>query len=182
MRESPAKLEQEVPLVTAPPSEADAQMSWLEQGLRLFRDRRFTEARGCFEKAVQGPLRNVMHTAKSHIVVCDRRMEKRDVDFETADDHYNYGVERLNSRDIASARHHLAAAVALKPDCDYMLYALAAASALSGDANAAYENLRRAIEGDPRNRNSARLDSDFAGVSHDPRFVLLFHPDRTRKV
>jgi tetratricopeptide (TPR) repeat protein len=162
-------------------TENESQMRSLEEGLRLFRAARFAEAREWFIHAARGPQRAVGHTARSHISVCDRRLQKPVLDLKTAQDHYNYGVERLNARDLDTARKHLEIALALDPRCDYMLYAFAAALALSGDAINAYENLRRAIELEPRNRNTARQDPDFAGVAHNPLFAqLLQQPQKSQ--
>ena len=159
-------------------TETDAQMKFLEQGLRLFQEHRFGEAKESFERAATGPQQSVARTAKNHIVVCDRRTQAPEIALQTGDDHYNYGVERLNARDLEMACRHLEIAVSLSPNCEYMLYALAAALALRGDSARSCENLRRAIQGDPRNRNTARLDPDFSSVSHDPQFIALFYPDR----
>ncbi len=154
------------------------QMKALEQGLRLFREHRFDEARAVFEHAAKGPQLSVTHVAKSHMAVCDRRSQKPGTELQTAEDHYNHGIERLNARDFGPARRHLAAAVALKPDADHMLYALAAVLALCGDPAGSYENLRRAIESDPRNRNAARHDPDFSAVANSPLFAQLLHPEK----
>ncbi len=153
-------------------------MKLLEQGLRLFRDHRFAEAREFFEKAAKGPQQSVALTARNHITVCDRRTESAAPALKTADDHYNYGVERLNARDLETARKHLEMAVSLKPECEYMLYALAATLALRGDAPGACENLKRAIQAEPRNRHAARTDPDFSGVTQDPHFAALLLPER----
>jgi tetratricopeptide (TPR) repeat protein len=157
----------------------DNQIRALEQALRLFREHRFSEAREIFETAAKGPQLSVTHVAKSHIAVCDRRIQKPGMELQTADDHYNYGVERLNARDFGLARKHLAAAVSLRPNADHMLYGLAAVLALTGDPSGSYENLKRAIEIDPRNRNAARHDADFAGVANTPLFAQVLHPERT---
>ncbi len=161
-------------------TQADAQMKALEQGLRLFRAQQFAEARVFFEHAAKGPQLPVTLTAKNHVVVCDRRMQKPLLALKTASDHYHYGVERLNARDLETARKHLEVALALDPKCDYMLYGYAAALALSGDISGAYENLRRAVDADPRNRNAARQDPDFASVAHTPLFAQLLHPERSQ--
>jgi tetratricopeptide (TPR) repeat protein len=161
------------------PTESEIQIQALEQGLRLFREQRFAEAKGHFEQAAQGPQAPVRLTAKTHLSVCERRIQKPSLSLETADDHYHYGVERLNARDLPTARKHLEIALALRPNSEYILYAFAAALTLSGDVPGAYENLRRAIEIHPRNRLTARQDPDFAAVVHSPLFAHLFHPERT---
>ncbi len=159
-------------------SESQTQMKTLEQGLRLFREQRLAEAKGLFEKAAQGPEANVRLTAKTHLSVCERRLRKPLLELASADDHYNYGVERLNARDLEASRRHLEISLALRPDTDYVLYAFAGALALSGDIAGSYENLKRAIEINPANRNSARQDPDFLPVSHNPLFMQLLHPER----
>jgi tetratricopeptide (TPR) repeat protein len=159
-------------------TEAQAQMKMLEQGLLLFREQRLAEAKGWFEKAVQGPELNVRLTAKTHLSVCERRLRKPVLELATADDHYNYGVERLNARDLDTARKHLEISLALRPNCEHVLYAFAGALALSGDLPGSYENLRRAIELNPANRNSARQDPDFHAIAHHSLFSQLLHPER----
>jgi tetratricopeptide (TPR) repeat protein len=159
-------------------TETQSQMQMLEQGLRLFREERFAEAKSWFDKAAQGPQANVRLTAKTHLSVCERRLKRPVLELSSADDHYNYGVERLNARDLEAARRHLEISLALRPNTDYVLYAFAGALALSGDISASYENLRRAIELNPANRNAARQDPDFQPVSHNPLFSQLLHPER----
>jgi hypothetical protein len=43
---------------------------------------------------------------------------------------------------------------------------------------AGYENLKRAIDLQPRNRLAARQDPDFAAMSEHPAFIRLLYPDR----
>lgn len=159
-------------------AQTDGQIEALEQGIRLFRQQEFAKAREFFEKAAKGPVLSVSHTAKNHIAVCERRTQKPTLELRTADDHYNYAVERLNARDLEIARKHLEVALALRPESDHILYAFAAVLALSGDTAGSYENLRRAIDAEPRNRHTARHDPDFAVVSHHPLFAQLLHPEK----
>lgn len=176
--ESPEKNSSRPNTLSSDPDPSAAQIKALEQGLQLFREQRFLEARPFFERAADGPRAPVTLTARNHILVCGRRTQKPALALESADDHYHYGVERLNARDLPAARKHLAVALALRPESDYMLYAYAAALALSGDTSGAYENLKLAIAADPRNRATARQDPDFAGVANTPLFAPLLHPER----
>jgi tetratricopeptide (TPR) repeat protein len=173
-----AEVDAEAPPLVIGPTDLEVQIQSLEQGLRLFREQRFAEARQHFEAAARGPQAPVRLTAKTHLSVCERRLQRPALALESADDHYNYGVERLNARDLPAARKHLEIALALRPGSEYILYAFAATLALSGDIPGAYENLKRAIEIHPRNRNAARQDPDFAGIVHSPIFAQLFHPER----
>jgi hypothetical protein len=43
---------------------------------------------------------------------------------------------------------------------------------------AAYENLKRAIDLQPRNRLAARQDPDFTALAEHPVFTRLLYPDR----
>jgi tetratricopeptide (TPR) repeat protein len=53
------------------------------------------------------------------------------------------------------------------------LYNLACAESLAGRADDALEHLRAAIEGEPKLRENAREDQDFAPLRDDPRFREL---------
>ena len=66
----------------------------------------------------------------------------------------------------------------MAPGADHIHYALALAQALGGDFPAAYENLRRAIELEPRNRIIARQDADFAQLANQPPFDRLLYPEK----
>jgi hypothetical protein len=59
-----------------------------------------------------------------------------------------------------------------------VLYALAACQGLAGDLPGAYENLKRAIDLQPRNRLAARQDPDFAALADQPAFARLLYPDK----
>jgi Flp pilus assembly protein TadD len=110
--------------------------------------------------------------------MCARRLEQTAPVIRTAEEHYNYGVALINSRDVGGAREHLEAALRLAPGADHIHYALGVAQALSGDLAGAHENVRRAIELEPRNRIIARHDADLAGMSGKPPFDELLYPEK----
>ncbi len=158
---------------------AQAQVKSFEQAVRLFHARKFAEAREVFVKASSGPNREMAHNAELHVRMCDRRLEKPVVDLKTAEEHYNYGVAMINVRNLADAQQHLESALKLEPQADHVLYALALARGLAGDIDGAHENLKRAIDLEPRNRLSARQDADFAGIMNQPRIQQLLLPDKS---
>ncbi len=145
-------------------SPSELQLKAFEGAVKLFSAQRFAEARAIFTEVAKGPAFDVAQRGRQYIQVCDRRLSTQAPELHTADDHYNYAVERLNSRDLEKARQHLAAALKLEPGGEHILYTLGICCGLLGDGNAAYENLKRAIEMEPRNRVHARQDSDFAGA------------------
>ena len=143
-------------MLPQPPAER-SQMECFEEGMRLFNARQFDQSRQLFLAASKGADRAVSHRAGLH---------------------YNYAVTLINSRDLGGAQKHLKVALEAEPTADHVLYALAACQGLTGDLQGAYENLKRAIDLQPRNRLAARQDPDFAGVADQPAFVRLLHPEK----
>jgi Flp pilus assembly protein TadD len=147
--------------------------------MKLFHTRELTEARVLFEQAAAGEERDIAQRAQLHIAMCDRRLQPAAVSFPTAEEHYTYGVAMINSRNAVEARAHLEKALAIAPGADHIHYALALAHAIGGDLAGARDNLRRAIELEPRNRLLARRDADFAPLAHEAPFHALLYPDKS---
>src|SRR4051812_35643574 len=153
--------------LTAPqtPSVAQLQLAAFQDGVRLFTAKDFAGACEAFTKASQGPAAHIADKARSYLQVCGRKIARSDLQLHTAEDHFNYGVERLNARDIEQARFHLGHALALEPNAEHILYTLALSCGLAGDDSGACENLKRAIELEPRNRIIARQDPEFTALA-----------------
>jgi tetratricopeptide (TPR) repeat protein len=166
-------------VAVAQPLDAAKQLSSFEAAMKLFHTRKLKEARALFETAAAGPERDVAQRARLHIAMCDRRLEQApSAPLDSAEDHYNYGVAMINVRRITEARSHLEQALEMAPGTDHIHYALALAQALGGDSASAYENLKRAIELEPRNRIMARQDADFAPLASQPPFDALIYPEK----
>src|SRR3984885_4191559 len=148
-----------------PPSAFEVQLKIYEQAVQLFSQRKLAEARDRFLEVAKGPAPHISDKARSYAQVCERRTSGLQVKLSTAEDHFNYGVERLNARDVDLAKHHLGRALAMQPDADHVLYTLALCCGLAGDGNGACENLKRAIDLEPRNRILARQDPEFAALA-----------------
>jgi tetratricopeptide (TPR) repeat protein len=154
------------------------QLAAFEAAMKLFHARQLTEARVLFQQAATGSERDVAQRAQLHIAMCDRRLEQTKVSFGTAEECYNYGIALINARNFAEACTHLEKALAIAPGADHIHYALALAQAHSGDFAGAHENLRRAIELEPRNRTMARQDADFAPLANQSPFRSLLYPEK----
>ena len=154
------------------------QMESFGEGIRLFHARQLGLARDLFLAASSGPDRAVSHRAALHARMCESRLESSRVVLTTSEERYNYAITLINSRDFAAAQEHLRAALAAEPSADHVLYALAACQGLSGDFQGAYENLKRAIDLQPRNRLAARQDSDFAPFAGQTAFARLLYPEK----
>lgn len=156
-------------------------MECFESAMRLFHARKFAEARELFGKAAEGPSREIAHKAKLQRSMCEQRLSDGDAVCKSAEDHYNYAVALINSRELNKAKKHLVTALNLDGNADHVLYALALCLGLSGDLDGAYENLKRAIELQPRNRIAARQDTDFATFAGQPPLDGLLYPDKARQ-
>jgi tetratricopeptide (TPR) repeat protein len=153
------------------PSPAKIQLKTYEQAVGLFSQRNLPEALERFTEAAKGPDAPVADKARSYAQVCERRMVSAEPQLHTAEDHFNYGVERLNSRDFERALHHFERALALQPNAEHVCFTMALCCGLSGDGTGAYENLKRAIDLEPRNRILARQDPEFLAIL--PQFPNL---------
>src|ERR1039457_4904023 len=177
--QAPRNTKDSAPAPKAPASNAaPTQFAAFEAAMKLFHARKLTEARVLFQQAATGAGRDVAQRAQLHIAMCDRRLQQTTVSFGTAQECYNYGVALIKARNVAEARTHLEKALAIAPGSDHIHYALALAQALSGDLAAAHENLRRAIELQPRNRLIARHDADFAPPAIQAAFRSLLYPEK----
>jgi tetratricopeptide (TPR) repeat protein len=163
------------------PAPAPGQLQLYETGIRLFHAARYREARELFQQAAGGADRAVAHRAELHARMCDRRLHSAVALPQSAEEHYTYGVALINSRELPAAREHLQAALGMNADADHVLYALALCHGLAGDLQASYENLRRAIELQPRNRIQARQDADFAAFSGRPPLDRLLYPEKKNR-
>lgn len=150
----------------AGPSLAAQQLADFQDGVRLFTQKHFEEACSAFGRAAKGPAAHIADKARSYLQVCERKVSKPELSLRTAEDHFNYGVERLNARDMELARFHLDRALSLDPNADHIFYTMALSCGLAGDGNGACENLKRAIELEPRNRILARQDPEFTSLAH----------------
>jgi hypothetical protein len=148
-----------------PPSASEVQLKIYEQAVQLFSQRKLAEALDRFLEVAKGPAPHISDKARSYAQVCERRTNGIQVKLSTAEDHFNYGVERLNARDVELAKHHLVRALAMQPDADHVLFTLALCCGFAGDGNGACENLKRAIDLEPRNRILARQDPEFTALA-----------------
>ena len=156
-------------------SAAEAQLRRYEDAYRLFRAQDYAHAKTAFELAADGPQRELTHNARLHVSMCERRLQSAPVEFSTAEENYNYAIARLNARELAAARRYFDAAFAMAPNGDHILYGLALCCGLGGDYQGCYENLKRAIDLQPKNRLIARQDPDFNTIVQHPVFHQLLY-------
>jgi tetratricopeptide (TPR) repeat protein len=168
-----------VAAIARPVQEPD-QLEIFESAIKLFHARCFRDARERFLAAQSGMDRGIAHKAGLHVRMCDRRLEEQSVVLSTPDEHYDYAITLINERKLLQARQHLTKGLEQQPEADHIYYALALCDGLGGDLQGAYENLRRAIEIQPRNRITARQDADFAAIANQPPLDRLLYPEKAR--
>ena len=147
---------------------AEKQSGHYGKAVSHFNNRRFKRALPWFAKALEGPNTNLRHRAEVHSQICRRQIKSDKVKLKTVDDYYNYGIRLVNDRQLEEAERHFQKALKMAPDGDHLHYAFAIVRALSGDAEGASANLKRAIELNGRNRLLARSDPDFSGIARHP--------------
>lgn len=165
---------------SAQPARAPDQLEVFDAAIKLFNARKYKEARERFLVSMRGGDRGIAHKSGLHVRMCDHRLEEQSVVLDTPDEHYDYAITLINERKLSAARHHLLKGLEQQPEADHIYYALALCDGLSGDLHGACENLKRAIEIQPRNRIAARQDADFAGFSNQPPLDRLLFPEKLR--
>lgn len=147
--------------------EQKEQRDAFEQGMQLFHARDLKKAQALFEKAAEGPLRDMAAAARTHAKMCEQRLAKAAMVLESHDDYYNYAVSLMNRGDHRGAFEHFQKSLELK-ETDYAHYGLAACNGFLGRVDEAARHLRRAIEMRPDNRAAAHNDPDFAELNRQP--------------
>jgi tetratricopeptide (TPR) repeat protein len=144
------------------------QTDTFNKAAEAFHQRDFKKAKDLFEQAADGPNREMGFSARNHLRMCEQRLAKREVKLETAEDHYTFAVTLMNRQDFSGALPHLEKAVS-GADADHYHYALAVAHGQTGNVEKAAHHLRRALDLQPRNRNLALSDNDFAETARHPQ-------------
>jgi len=157
----------------------EQQLKLYEEALQHFQQQRYAKAKPLFEKVLVGPSKEFADRARVHLRITEQRLQPVAAAVpRSPEEHYQQGVAMMNLGRWDEAREHLLRARKLAPKSDYIIYAMAALDCLTGEADAAMENLKTAIAIRPENRYHARNDEDFAFLQDDPRFTELLYPDR----
>lgn len=155
------------------------QLKGYEEALKQFQQQKWSRAKELFERVMEGPARDLADRAQVHLRVCIQRIAPTPIATpKSAEDHYTQGVALMNMGRWDEAREHLDRARKAAPKADHIVYAIAALDCLTGEADAAMENLKLAIQLRPENRYHARNDEDFSFLQEDPRFTELLYPER----
>lgn len=149
---------------------------------RHFYRRNYAKARTLFAKVLDSATPEIAERARVHITLCEQRLSKPAPAPKSATDYYNLGIAELNARRLDLATQYLSKADKAAPNRDDIRYALAAAHALLGKADIAFEHLKAAVELRPENRFHVRHDEDLESLRSDPRYRSLVYPAREAKL
>lgn len=147
--------------------EPSAQQKSFDAAMQAFHMRDFAKAKQLFEASLEGPVKEIGYAAKQHVLMCQQRLAKTTVKFDSAEDLYNYGISQMNKRDLDGAQTSFEKALKMD-DADFVHYALALVMGMRQDIAGAAAHLKRAIEISPRNRVAAHNDPDFAELMQHP--------------
>ena len=156
-------------------AEYQAAVKAYEAAVRAFQQQNYGKAKELFEKLVASPVLDVAERSRVHVRICEPRRNPVAPSPKGAAEYYDLGVAELNARRLEAAVEHLSKALKSAPDRDEIRYALAAAHALQGNADAALEHLKVALTLRPQNRFQARRDEDFESLRSDERFQSLVY-------
>ncbi|MEZ5351122.1 MAG: hypothetical protein R2762_00670 [Bryobacteraceae bacterium] len=143
-------------------------MQLFERAMGAFHKRNFKEAGALFAQAATGPEVDMAHTASTHKLMCERRLDTAEPVLESPEDAYTYGVSLMNQGSLDEAETVLRQALQQDEAAGHVHYALAICTGQRGNPAAAARHLRRAIELAPENRTAARNDHEFQSLARIP--------------
>jgi tetratricopeptide (TPR) repeat protein len=146
--------------------------------IELLRQGSYAKAMETFESVHrENPDETVLAArAKTYATICARKIAPARREPETAEEWYFAGVVSANDGRLQEAMTYLDRAVQLDPSSPSVLYARAAARALSGLAEGAAGDLRQAVALDVRCRFQAANDPDFDKVRDEAVFIDVIEP------
>jgi len=154
------------------------QVDLFAQAMKLFHQRNFPAAAPLFAKSAEGPAPDIAHTARTHLKMCERRLEQDAAAPKTPEDHYTVGVALINRGEYAQASEQLGLALRGHPEADHFHYAFALSAGLQGNLGLCGQHLQRAIELQPSNRIAVRNDPDWAPLVRQSPIREVLQPER----
>jgi tetratricopeptide (TPR) repeat protein len=117
--------------------------------------------------------REIVDRAKVYLAIAMKRPKKEAVALKGFEDHYRYGVVKINQHDYAGAIKALEKALEFKENEGLVHYLLADVHCLMGEADAALDFLKKAIQKDKNFSVLAQNEPDFEPIWEDKKFKLI---------
>jgi len=165
-------------IVPAPMDKARQEtLALYETALKLMQSGKYEKAHDAFNKMLETAPQDFADRIRMYIAACVSHITKGTSDFKSHEERYDYAISLLNHGNYEDAREHFEKILLEHSSADYAFYGLALLSSMTGNTQKCIEHLTQAIRLNAQYRFQARLDSDFAGVSDDPRFTELLYPE-----
>ena len=148
-----------------------------ESAMKLLQEGKMDKAKVAFEALLKNHAGEMSDRIRVHLSACNRHISKKQVDFTSHEERYDYAISLVNTGFYDDAREHLDAILKADPKADFAFYGLSVLESLTGRSEACLEHLSEAMRLNPRNRIQARSDSDFQDMADDPRFTELLYPE-----
>lgn len=148
-----------------------------EAALRLMQEGKFDKAHTAFNHMLASAPPDLAERIRMYINACLQQISRRQTQFASHEERYDYAISLLNDGNYEDARAELKKIISENGQADYAFYGLAVLASMTGDAHTCLEHLTEAIHLNARNRIQARADSDFQDMADDPRFTELLYPE-----
>ena len=159
------------------PVDVKQQTERFNKAMELFHARELKKARDLFQQVADGPSKTLAFSARTHLRMCEQRLEKQQIHLNTAEDYYNFGIALTNQRKLEEAEKSLRQSLKMD-ETDYHHYALAVALALAGNVEEAATHLQKAIVMEPNNRIALRNDVDFKDHLSHPAIQAILNSQK----
>ena len=117
--------------------------------------------------------REIVDRAKAYLSIALKRPKKEAVALKTFSDHYHAGVSKINQRDFPGAIKVLEKALEFKENEGLVYFLLADVHGLMGEADAALDFLKKAVQKDKSFAILAQNEPDFEPLWEDKKFKLI---------
>jgi tetratricopeptide (TPR) repeat protein len=117
--------------------------------------------------------KEIVDRAKSYLSIAQKRPKKESVSPKGFEDHYRFGIVKINQGDHAGAVKMLEKALEFKEKEGLVYFLLADVHSLMGQPDAALDYLKKAIQKDKTFSVVAQNEPDFESLWEDKKFKLI---------
>jgi tetratricopeptide (TPR) repeat protein len=117
--------------------------------------------------------KEVVDRARAYLAIAQKRPKKESVALKGFEDHYRYGIAKINQKDYAGAIKVLEKALEYKEKEGLVYYLMADANHLMGQTDEALELLKKAVQKDKNFAVLAQNEPDFEKLWEDKKFKLI---------
>jgi tetratricopeptide (TPR) repeat protein len=119
--------------------------------------------------------KELVDRARIYITISEGKLKGKGepIALKTAEDHYQYGVYKINTGEYDEAMKLLEKAAKLDPESGKVSYALADLCCLTGQTEDCLEHLKKAVQIDKSFRVLAQNEPDFEPLWEDKKFKVI---------